>query len=155
MILPKNGYFWHFQLLNCCSDQKVVKVWPPKVGNRQNSVFWGSKNVFRVTPKWEKKGFPLKAIWPRLDSVYQEGPWQNVDSIPYILLVQFINPKVVSDPLHISKTTEAPAIFPWTWHLLKQFSLALLKLQKLLRCQYFYYMVMIRNGKINECLDGP
>ena len=28
----KNGYFWFFQLLNDCLDQKVLEVWPPKVG---------------------------------------------------------------------------------------------------------------------------
>ena len=28
----KNGYFWFFQLLNDCLDQKVLEVRPPKVG---------------------------------------------------------------------------------------------------------------------------
>ena len=30
LILPKNGCFGNFQLLNCCSDQKVFEVRPPQ-----------------------------------------------------------------------------------------------------------------------------
>ena len=53
---------WNFQLLNRCSDQRMLEVWPPqKWGFWCQIRFWGPKNIKGGPKKWKKLFFSKRA----------------------------------------------------------------------------------------------